>query len=59
MVVRLNDVFQKLTRSCETVEQLADLMVREQLLNTLLLNVMIWVEERRPKTVEEAAVGRR
>lgn len=59
MVVRLNDVFQKLTRSCETVEQLVDLMVREQLLNTLLLNVMIWVEERRPKTVEEAAVGRR
>ena len=41
------------------MEQLVDLMVREQLLNTLLLNVMIWVEERRPKTVEEAAVGRR
>ena len=37
------------------MEQLADLMVKGQLLNTLLVNVKIWVEERRPKTAEEAA----
>ena len=55
MAVRLNDVFRRWTRSCATVEQLADLMVREQLLNTLPVNVKIWVEERRPKTTEEAA----
>ena len=55
MAVRLNDVFRKWTRSCTTVEQLADLMVKEQLLNTLPMNVKIWVEERRPGTAEEAA----
>ena len=55
LVVRLNDVFRKWTRECDTVEQLADLMVMEQLLNTLPVNVKIWVEERRPKTSEEAA----
>ena len=37
------------------MEQLADLMVKEQLLNTLPMNVKIWVEERRPGTAEEAA----
>ena len=55
MAVRLNDFFRRWTRSCATVEQLADLMVKEQLLNTLPVNVKIWVEERRPKTAEEAA----
>ncbi|KAL5516201.1 hypothetical protein EMCRGX_G001479 [Ephydatia muelleri] len=55
MAVRLNDVFRKWTRSSTTVEQLADLMVKEQLLNTLPVNVKIWVEERRPGTAEEAA----
>ena len=55
LVVRLNDDFRKWTRECDTVEQLADLMVMEQLLNTLPENVKIWVEERRPKTSEEAA----
>ena len=34
MAVRLNDVFRRWTRSCATVEQLAYLMVREQLVNT-------------------------
>ena len=50
MVVRLNDLFRRKTRSCgqrrwtrscATVEQLADLMVKEQLLNTLPVNVKI------------------
>ena len=55
MAVRLNDVFRRWTRSCATLEQLVDLMVSEQLLNTLPVNVKIWVEERRLKTAEEAA----
>ena len=56
LVVRLNDVFRKwTTRECDTVEQLADLMAIEQLLNTLPVNVKIWVEERRPKTCEGLA----
>ena len=42
-------------RGCYMVEQLADLMVMEQLLNTLPVNVKIWVEEKRPKTSEKAA----
>ena len=46
LVVRLNDVFWKWTRECDTVEQLADVMVMGQLLNTLPVNVKIWVEER-------------
>ena len=46
LVFRLNDVFRKWTRECETVEQLADLMVMEQLLNTLPVNVKIWVEQK-------------
>ena len=46
LVVRLNDVFWKWTRECDTVEQLADVMVMGQLLNILPVNVKIWVEER-------------
>ena len=37
------------------MEQPADLMVGEQLLNTFPVNVKIWVEEGRPKT---STVGR-
>ena len=51
----LDNVFGKWTRGCETLEQLADLMVTEQLLNTLPLSIKIWVEERRLKTAEKAA----
>ena len=55
-VVQLNYVFQKWTwRSCEMVEQLADLPVMVQLLNTHSLSMKIWVEERRPKTAKEEA----
>ena len=60
MAVRLNDVFRRWTKSCATVEQLADLMVREQLLNTLPVNVKIWVEERKAEDCGGGStVGRR
>ena len=45
LVVQLNYVFRKWTRECETVKQLVDLMVMDQLLNTLQINVKIWMTQ--------------
>eukprot|EP00731_Ephydatia_muelleri_P036792 Em0326g4a len=53
--VRLTDLFLKWTKGCKTVEQLRDLMILEQLVNTLQTEVRVWVTERNPKTSAEAA----
>eukprot|EP00731_Ephydatia_muelleri_P007213 Em0003g1461a len=53
--VRLIDLFLKWTKGCKTVEQLRDLMILEQLVNTLQTEVRVWVTERNPKTSAEAA----
>ena len=53
--VRLTDHFLKWTKGCKIVEQLGDLMILEQLVNTLQPEVRVWVTERKPKTSAEAA----
>ena len=53
--VRLTDLFFKWTKGCKTVEQLGDLMILEQLVNALQTEVRVWVMERKPKTLAEAA----
>ena len=55
MVVHLHDLLQKWTKSCTSVEDIRDLMVQEQLLDSLPVEVKIWVREHKPKTSTEAA----
>ena len=55
LVARLQDLEQKWTRECTDVEQLRELVVREQLLNTLPTDIRVWVAERKPRTAQMAA----
>eukprot|EP00731_Ephydatia_muelleri_P021055 Em0013g782a len=55
LTVRLNDLLQKWTKECKTVEDIRDMMVQEQLLDALPRELKIWVAERKPKTSKEAA----
>ena len=55
LVVRIADLFQKWTKSCKSIDEIRDLMVMEQLLQTLLSEIKVWVTERKPKTSTEAA----
>ena len=41
-------------QGCETKEELKDLVILEQLVNTLPEDVRVWVKERKPKTSMEA-----
>ena len=54
LVARLQDLEQKWTSVCTTVEELRSLIVQEQLLNTLPTELRVWVAERKPKTAAEA-----
>lgn len=53
--MRLNDLLQKWTKECKTIEDTRDMMVQEQLLDTLPRELKIWVAERKPKTSKDAA----
>ena len=48
------DLAKKWTRECTSAEELRELVVTEQLLNTLPRDIQIWVRERKPKTSSEA-----
>ena len=54
LATRLTDLAGKWLKQCNTLDKLKDAIVLEQLVNTLLLNVQVWVRERKPKTSEEA-----
>ena len=54
LATRLQDLFRKWTKGCDTMEKLAERMIMEQLLNTMPSSVRIWVSERKPKTSQEA-----
>ncbi len=53
-VVRLQDLQQKWTKECTTVDKLREVVVMEQFLNALRPDLRLWVKERSPKTVAEA-----
>ena len=53
--MRLADLLQKWTKGCKTVEEVRDVVVKEQLLNSLPTDIRIWVTEKKPKTSVEAA----
>ena len=54
LVVRLSDLEQKWTRECSSMQEIRDLIMREQLLNSLPSDLRVWVTERKPKTAMEA-----
>ena len=55
--VRLRDLFTKWKKLGEsTKEGLADLLILEQLLNSLPPELQVWIRERKPKTTKEAGV---
>ena len=54
LAARLGDLAEKWMQGCETKEELKDLVILEQLVNTLPEDVRVWVKERKPKTSMEA-----
>ena len=54
LAIHTMDLLQKWTRNCTTVNHVMELMAVEQLLNSFPASVIIWVSERKPKTVVEA-----
>ena len=55
LAVRLTDLLQKWTKGCKTVEEVRDMMVKEQLLDALPWELKIWLAERKPNTSKDAA----
>ena len=53
--MRLQDLARKWLKNCDSVEKVLDIMVMEQLLNTLAPDVRLWVRERKPKSSDEAS----
>ena len=43
---------------CSSMQEISDLIVKEQLLNTLSSDLRMWVTERKPKTGSQGAGGR-
>ena len=54
LFTRLQDLAKKWGRECKTVDELFDLIIKEQLLNCLAEDVRVWVRERKPKDSNEA-----
>ena len=52
--MRLTDL-QKWTKGCKTVEDVRDMVVKEQLLDALPRELKIWLAERNPNTSQDAA----
>ena len=53
---RLRDLFSKWIQPKEkTVEQVSDLLVMEQLMDTMPKELQIWLREQKPKTLKEAS----
>ena len=54
LVTRLGDLANKWLKACDTAEEVKDAVVLEQLLNSLLDDVRVFVRDRKPKTSAEA-----
>ena len=54
LVVRLQDLRQKWMQKYSTVEQIGDIIVMEQFLNSLTPDLRVWIRERKPETTSEA-----
>ena len=53
LATRIMDLLKKWTKECKDTSEVLELVATEQLLQTLPMEVQIWVSERKPKTVEE------
>ena len=54
MATRLSDLIDKWMKECKSVKEVCELVVIEQLLETLPSKVRVWVRERKPKSSTEA-----
>ena len=54
LVTRLHDLVRRWGKECKSAQDVFDIMIREQLLNTLPEEVRVWVTERKPRSREEA-----
>ena len=54
LVTRLSDLVSRWTKDCSSVDDMKDLMVKEQLLAALPEDVRLWVTERKPKGSADA-----
>jgi hypothetical protein len=54
LVARLNDLAGKWMQGCKTNDDIKDMIVKEQLINTLPGEIRVYVKEHKPKTSQEA-----
>ena len=54
LVTRLHDLVRQWGKECKSARDVFDIMVREQLLDTLPEEVHVWVMERKLRSSEEA-----
>ena len=54
MAALLQDHVRKWATNCTSVEELPDILFMEQLVNTLLGDICVGLDERKPKNSEEA-----
>ena len=55
LVVRLQDLQERWTKKCTSVDELREVYVMEQFLNTLPADLRLWIREQNPKAVADAA----
>ena len=56
LATRLTDHFRKWTSFCTNMEELADKMMMEQLLNNMPTDLRVWLGERKPSSCREAGM---
>ena len=54
LATQQSDLALRCTKDCHTAAEVRELVVKEQLLNTLSVDVRVWVSERNPTTSAEA-----
>jgi hypothetical protein len=54
LVARLNDLAGKWMQGCKTNDDIKDMIVKEQLINTLPGEIRVYVKKHKPKTSQEA-----
>ena len=54
LVIKMQDLQKKWMRDCTSLEEVFEMLVMEQLINTMPSDLRVWIRERKPKSTLEA-----
>ena len=54
LATRMSDLFRKWTADCSTLEQMTEKLLIEQLLETMPVDLRVWLSDKKPKNCKEA-----